>query len=203
MQRILPMRGALVTKYIRGGIDAPWSWKLRNQLTTGYLRGWLGKYVAAPVARFFGVLTVTGELRAMLYHADGTYIDYGVLGRRVVTTAYAEFMVDQHQTESSVIGDYKFHDSGVGTTAENSSDTDIETTDGESRASGTQVEESSVIYRSVGTISYTTTKAITEHGLFSASTSTTLMDRTKFTAINVVNGDSIQFTYGITYAAGS
>ena len=112
-------------------------------------------------------------------------------------------MVDQHQTESSVIGDYKFHDSGVGTTAENSSDTDIETTDGESRASGTQVEESSVIYRSVGTISYTTTKAITEHGLFSASTSTTLMDRTKFTAINVVNGDSIQFTYGITYAAGS
>ena len=80
MQRILPMRGALVTKYIRGGIDAPWSWKLRNQLTTGYLRGWLGKYVAAPVARFFGVLTVTGELRAMLYHADGTYIDYGLCG---------------------------------------------------------------------------------------------------------------------------
>jgi len=55
----------------------------------------------------------------------------------------------------------------------------------------------------VGTISYTTTKAITEHGLFNAATAGTLLDRTVFTVINVVSGDSIQFTYELECAAGS
>ncbi len=196
------MRGNLRTKVIRGP-RAPLMWKIRNQARWGYIKGWLARYIAGPIANFFGVTTIMGELRAVLTHADGTTVNYGVLGRRVVTTAYCEFMVDQHQTESSVIGDFKFHDSGVGTTNEASGDTDIETTDGESRATGTQVEQSSIIYRSVGIIPYTTTKAITEHGLFSAATGATLMDRTEFAIINVVNGDSIQYTYGITYTAGS
>ena len=196
------MKGSLRTKVIRGP-RASIMWKIRNQLRLSYIKGWLAKYVGGPLANFAGAITIMGELRAVLTRADGSTLNYGVLGRRVVTTAWCEFMVDQHQTETSVIGDFKYHDSGVGTTAENVTDTDIETTDGESRATGTQTEESSVIYRSVGTINYTSTKAITEHGLFSASTGATLMDRTKFAAINVVNGDSIQFTYGITYAAGS
>ncbi len=196
------MQGSLRTKFIPGP-RAPLVWKLRNQVRLSYIKGWLAKYVGGPIANFFGAVTITGELRAVLTRADGSTLNYGVLGRQKVTTAYCEFMVDQHQTESSVIGDFKYHDSGVGTTAENIADTDIETTDGESRATGTQVEESSVIYRSIGTIAYTSTKIITEHGLFSASTGATLMDRTVFSAINVVNGDSIQFTYGITYVAGS
>jgi hypothetical protein len=93
-------------------------------------------------------------------------------------TIFVVFVVDQLQTETSQFGDFKYHDSGVGTTAENVTNTDMETTDGESRATGTQTEGASAnIYRSVGTIAYTTTKAITEHGLFSQSTGTTLMDR--------------------------
>jgi hypothetical protein len=178
-------------------------WKVRNQFRWNYIKGWLATFVFGPLANIFGVATILGELSAVYYGSDGRVINYGVLGRRVVTTAYCEFMVDQHQTESSVIGDYKFHDSGVGTTNEAAGDTDIETTDGESRATGTQTEGSSVAYQSVGTIAYTSTKAITEHGLFSASTGATLMDRTEFAVINVVNGDSIQFTYTITYTAGS
>lgn len=203
MQGSAVMSGALGAELIRGGVNAPLAWKIRNQLRWGYIKGWLAKYIAGPLANMIGVTTIMGELRAILYKADGTYIDYGVLGRRVVTTAYCEFMVDQHQAETSAIGDFKYHDSGVGTTNEASSDTDIETTDSESRASGTQVEESSIIYRSVGTISYTSTLALTEHGLFNASTGVTLMDRTEFAIINVVNGDSVQYTYGITYTAGS
>ncbi len=197
------MSGNLDWALTRGGSKASFWWQLRNKVRWGYIRGWLASFVVGPIANSLGVATILGELRAIKYALDGTYVDYGVIGRRVVTTAYCEFIVDQHQTESSVIGDFKFHDSGVGTTAENSSDIAIETTDGETRATGTQAEESSVIYRSVGTIAYTSTKAITEHGLFNEITTVTLMDRTKFTAINVVNGDSIQFTYGITYTAGS
>jgi hypothetical protein len=111
-------------------------------------------------------------------------------------------MVDQLQTETSVFGDFKHHDSGVGTTAENVANTAMETTDGESRVSGTQTEGAANVYVSVGTISYTTTKAITEHGLFNDPTAGTLLDRSVFSAVNVVSGDSIQFSYSLTVNSG-
>ena len=168
-----------------------------------YLSGWLGNHVAKLLTFVFGIPTMTAELKARVIRADGTMIDYGTLGYRVVTTAFVNFVVDQLQTETSVFGDFKYHDSGVGTTAEAVGDTDIETEDGESRATGTQTEGAANIYQSVGTIAYTTTKAITEHGLFNAGAGVTLMDRTVFAAINVVNGDSIQFTYSLTVSAGS
>lgn len=181
---------------------APLSWKIRNTLRWGFLKGWFAFHVMAPIANFFGVGTFVGTLEITKIHKDGTREDFGVVGHRVVTTAFVSFVVDQLQTESSEFGDFKFHDSGVGTTAENSADTAMETTDGENRATGTQTESAANAYRSVGTISYTTTKAITEHGVFSQSTNATLMDRTVFSAINVVNGDGIQFTYTITFSAG-
>jgi hypothetical protein len=47
------------------------------------------------------------------------------------------------------------------------------------------------------------TLAITEHGLFSAASGTDeLMDRTLFSAINVVSGDTITPTYNLTCTAG-
>jgi hypothetical protein len=196
------MGGSLAAEKI-GPEKAPLSWRLQNTLRRGYLSGWLGNHIAKLVTFVFGIPTLTAELQGKLIRADGTMLDYGTLGYKVVTTAFAEFVVDQLQTETSVFGDFKYHDSGVGVTAEAAGNTDIETTDGESRATGTQTEGTSVQYQSVGTIAYTTTKAITEHGLFNASTGVTLMDRTVFSAINVVNGDSIQFTYTLTVSAGS
>lgn len=183
-------------------VPAPMSWKIKNSVRWEFIKGWLATFVLAPLLRKFGIGTFLGELRAVKIYADGHKEDYGVVGWRVVTTAFVSFVVDQLQTETSVFGDFKFHDSGVGTTAENIADTGIETTDGESRATGTQTESAANAYRSVGTISYTTTKAITEHGLFNDATTGTLMDRTVFSAINVVNGDSVQFTYTLTLAAG-
>jgi hypothetical protein len=181
---------------------APLSWKLRNVLRIEYIKSYIGVTVARALARAFGVMTAYGELSAVLVKANGEKINYGILSRRVVTNAFVAFVVDQLQTETSVFGDFKFHDSGVGTTAENAADTAIETTDGESRATGTQTESATNAYRSVGTISYTTTKAITEHGLFNDVSAGTLMDRSVFSAVNVVNGDSIQFTYTLTLTAG-
>jgi len=180
------------------------SWKIRNTLRWSYIKGEIAWRVGRPLARALGLMTVIGELRAIRYGRDGTATDFGVLGRRVVTTGFCQLMVDQLITETSVWGDFKYHDSGEGTTNEAVGDSAMEVTDGESRVVGTQVESTSVIYQSVGTISYTTTKIITEHGLFNDATGTTLnlMDRTEFSAINVVNGDSIQFTYSLTVTAG-
>ena len=178
------------------------AWRLKNILRPAYIMGWFASFVIAPVLRKFGVGVLLGKLEATKTDKHGNKVNYGVLGYRVVTTAFAAFVVDQLQTETSVFGDFKYHDSGVGTTAENVTDTAIETTDGESRATGTQTEGTSVQYVSVGTIAYTTSKAITEHGLFNDATTGTLMDRTVFSAVNVVNGESIQFTYTLTVTAG-
>lgn len=195
--------GELTARLIRKQTEAPLWWKIRNALRPLFIKNWFAVKIVVPLAKTFGIATVYGKLEAVVRKADGQVVDYGVLGYRVVTTAFVNFVVDQLQTETSVFGDFKYHDSGVGTTAENIADTGIETTDGESRATGTQTESAANAYRSVGTISYTTTKAITEHGLFNDATTGTLMDRTVFAAINVVNGDSIQFTYTITFTAGS
>ena len=178
------------------------AWKLRNSLTLAWVLGLLGNGAAKALSALTGIPTLTSELRLLLRRADGSVVNYGVVSRRVVTTAFVNFMVDQLQTETSVWGDFKFHDSGVGTTAAAVGDTAMETTDGESRATGTQAEGSANVYRSVGTISYTTTKAITEHGLFNDASAGTLLDRHVFSAVNVVNGDSIQFTYDLTVSSG-
>jgi len=203
MQGQLNIGGNLMTKKVSPP-KAPLAWRLKNWTRIGFMIGLVSYYAAKAFTAITGLPVMCGRLSARLIRADGQVIDYGVLGYRVVTTAFVNFVVDQLQTETSVFGDFKYHDSGVGGTAENASDTDIETTDGESRVTGTQTEGGGAnVYESVGTISYTTTKAIVEHGLFNASTSGTLMDRTVFSAINVVNGDSIQFTYDLTLTAGS
>jgi hypothetical protein len=202
MEGTASFSGKLKAKHITAP-GAPLSWRLRNKLRRDYVSGYLANKTAGSFSRLTGIPCLTARLSARLIKADGSMIDYGVLGYKVVTTAFVNFMVDQLQAETAEWGDFKFHDSGVGVTAENVTDTDIETTDAEARATGNQGEGASAnIYQSVGTISYTTTKAITEHGLFSIATGGTLMDRTVFSAINVVNGDSIQFTYELSCTAG-
>ena len=177
-------------------------WQLSNYLRWSFIKGWLAWFVVAPIARMFGIATMLGKLEAVLIRTDGSVVKYGVLGYRVVTTAFVNFVVDELIAETSEFGDFKFHDSGIGTTNENITDTDIETTDNESRATGTQVEDDADDYQSVGTITYSGTLAITEHILASQSTGGTCMDRTEFAAINVEDTNSIQFTYTLTINAG-
>jgi hypothetical protein len=52
----------------------------------------------------------------------------------------------------------------------------------------------------VGTISETATIAVTESGVFNATTNGTLLARQTFTAVNVISGDSLQFTWKIKAA---
>lgn len=52
----------------------------------------------------------------------------------------------------------------------------------------------------VGTISETASIAVTESGVFNADTSGTLLARQTFTSVNVVSGDSLQFTWKIKAA---
>ena len=196
--------GLLTTRHIKNVKRPSAKWFAKQWVRLDHWKGLIGHYAGLFLGKNLGFGVFVSALRAV--HVDGVTgvrTDYGVVSRRVVTTAWVNFLVDQLQTESSEFGDLKFHDSGVGTTAAAIGDTDIETTDGESRVTGTQVEGASAnIYKSVGTITYTTTKAITEHGIFTQSSGGTLGDRHVFSAINVVNTDQIEFSYEMTYAAG-
>ena len=57
---------------------------------------------------------------------------------------------------------------------------------------------SSNIYNAMGIQYYDGSYAVTEHGLFDAASGGTLMDRSVFAAINVGDGDGIEFTYELT-----
>lgn len=202
MNSTMTMGGEHTARLIKGTEQAPALWRLRNALRPAYFLGYLANQLAKSFTAITGIPTMTAELAITLIKADGRRIDYGTVGYRVVTTAFVSFVVDQLQTETSVFGDYKYHANGTGTNAEAVGDTALQTDSGVARATGTQTEASATVYQSVGTLAFVSTLAITEHGLFNASSGVTLMDRTVFSAINVVSGDSIQNTYSLTIAAG-
>lgn len=97
-------------------------------------------------------------------------------------------------------------------------DTAMVTDSGVTRVAGTQSNPTATQYRSVATLSFVSSLAIVEWGLFSASSAGTLWDRRWFNTagapstvasaalvaapINVISGDSIQMTYTLTISAG-
>lgn len=182
---------------------------IKNKLKASWLefclRGRVLSNAAIGLASFGtmkGDVTPVGRLYAKHIRGDGTVNDLGLVSTKVVTDAGVAYLVDalQNITEPENL---KFHASGTGTTAESAAQTAL-VTEVATRTSGTTTEGASAnIYRTVGTISYTSTLAITEHGVFSASSSGTMLDRSVFSAINVINGDSIQFTYELTLPSGS
>lgn len=165
----------------------------------GRIENWLRGKLA--LITFRGNLKFTSELSARLIKKDGTIKNLGVISRRLVTTAFAEYVVDCLIADETAFGDFKFHASGTGTTASNITDTALET-EVETRATGTQVEDTSVIYKTIGTQTYTATRSITEHGVLNIITVGILMDRHTFTAIGVENNDNIEWTYKLTVTAG-
>ena len=154
---------------------------------------------------FMGRIAVgKAELNAVVYRADGRTESLGTISRKKVTGAFVTDIVSNMVTDTTAFGDYKYHDCGTGATAEANTQTALVTPFGGARVAGTQVAggtSTAPTYTSVATISFTSTLAITEHGIFNASTVGTLLDRSVFAAINVVNGDSIQFTYTLTINA--
>jgi hypothetical protein len=165
--------------------------KLRN--LPHRLRGWRQELTAW--AGFGGP-----ALYLTLFRANGDVVPLGLVSRRVVTDAGVAYLVGclRNLNEAENLN---YHASGTGNTAEAAAQTALVTETG-TRVAGTQSAPSANVYRTQATISYTGALAIVEHGVFSASTAGTLLDRSVFAAVNVVNGDSIQFTYDLTLTSG-
>lgn len=155
-------------------------------------------------ARYYGTLDLC------IHRGDGSVLNLGRVSKRVVTTAFVNYLRDDlaNAAGGADVSTFKYHGCGTGAVAEAIGDTALgaECTTvlnpDSTRAVGTQVNGVSGQYSSVGTLTFDGAAAVTEHGLFSAAAAGTLMDRSVFAAVNVGAGDSIQFTYVLTIAAG-
>ena len=166
-------------------------------------RAMLSKMFGPVVAVLMIVsLVKTGHLPLVVLPMMGLITDAGL------TFLAVAFTVDAAGTD---IFNMQWHDSGTGTNAEVQTDTTLQTPTGIARVSGvnTKTQDASgtgsttpAKVQSQATIAYNNTFAITEWGLFSASSSGSMWDRRKFAAINVVSGDSIQFTYSLSIPGG-
>jgi hypothetical protein len=196
----LAFGGTLSVRRI-GARKASLAWRACNTLCAGYIRGWLAHVVGHAYTRMFGNPVLLGELHLRVRRANGEMVDYGCVGRRVVTTAYVNLLCAELQASVAAHSTLRWHAIGTGNTAEAVGDTAL-VTEVESRVSGTQAANAANIYETVATITATAARAVVEHGVFSASTAGTLLDRTVFSVVNLAIGDSLQATYRLTLTSG-
>lgn len=174
-----------------------------------------GEQAAELIERLTRATILESSLRLVKFKYDDNYNivlpeNYGVVSRKVITTAGVGFLVDawQNLLEMEIM---KYHGIGTNNTAESSGDTALgaESTTNlnpdSTRATGSLTEGASAnIFRSVGTLTADGTIAAVEHGLFSqaATGGGTLWDRSVFSTVTLASADSIQMTYDMTASAG-
>ncbi len=149
-------------------------------------------------------IQVHGTVEKRHFDKDGNLLGVYVDGN-MVTTAGLGWISGALQGATATPANAKYIASGTGVAGAARTDTQLgtEVTDN-ARAVGTQTQQQTTLandtYRCVGTIAYTTGHAITEAGILSATSTGTLLCRQTFSAINVANGDSIQFTWNIAFS---
>jgi hypothetical protein len=172
----------------------------RRILASRFTRG-LRQEIAARLFPMLGIPCLVSELRLQVTRNDGTVEDFGVVSRRVVTNVGVNFIAAAFLGTAN-LNNMNFHDSGTGTNAESVNDTTLQTPTGGARSTGVQTSPGTGQYQSIATITYSGGFAITEWGIFSASSVGTLLDRFVFAAIDVVSGNAIQATFLLTFSAG-
>lgn len=220
MQGIVNPYGELViTKLDSTGMpvsnmeQASLEWRLRNALKRNNILGKLGFIITklfGKQLRTMGLVVIRSELSLIHIDKQGKKTDYGVVSRHVVTDAGVAAIVNGF-LNTVELETFNYHGSGTGGTAESAGQTALVTecttalNPDNTRPTGTQSAPSANIYRSVGTATYDAGAAVTEHGVFTqaATGGGTMLDRSLFSAVNVVSGESIQFQYSLTFPSGS
>jgi hypothetical protein len=152
-----------------------------------------------------------GSLFLRVFRADGRVDNLGLASLGLVTTAGMNYLVADMAAGANDINLFKFHGIGTGGTAEAAGDTALVTeittayqTDN-TRPTGTQTTGGAAnIYRTVGTIVVDASVANTEHGVFTqaATGGGTLLDRSLYSVVNLLSGDTVQAQYDLTFPAG-
>lgn len=170
-----------------------------------------GEQAAELLEAVSRIVVLESSLALLVRRANGDLEDYGIVGRRSVTTAGVNFIAARLANSSpSNISLFNFHGLGTGSTAENITDTALVTeltteyNPDSTRATGAQSNPSANVYQTVATntLDGTPAAALREHGVFSATSAGTLLDRTVFAAITLSSGDGLASTYQLTCTAG-
>lgn len=158
------------------------------------------------VKDYFGSNPLQRLWYKFLYRDGRTTLD---LGSGLVTHAGVRLMTQDTAVSAgaATLNIMKNHGSGTGTTAAAALDTALQTAIGTTATAGTNTNADSspnATVTAVGTIAYASGAAVTEWGLFNSTTlsGATMWDHKVFAAINVLTGDSIQFTYVVTVNSG-
>jgi len=199
MQSQLALKGKMTARHIKAPGPGLW-WKVRNLVHLW--RGWWRH----AIAKALGIGHFYGRLYARLVRADGTVVNYGLISTRLITDVGVAFLVDDWDDDTTDITTMNFHACGTGVGAEAAGDTALgtESTTITDREAGAKTQPAANQLRTIATQDFTGSGAITEHGIFSVVTESAgvLWDRSVFSAINVANLDSIQWTYTCTLSSG-
>jgi len=153
---------------------------------------------------------IYANLNATLIDKHGDRTPLGIVSRRVVTTAFVNYLRDcmANGAGGADIKTFKYHDCGTGTTNEAITDTALVTpcttqlNPNTTRAVGTQDNATAKTYKSVGTLVFDEVVTVTEHGVFNAASAGVLADRSKFAGIPRDPGESIDFVWSLVIADG-
>lgn len=166
---------------------------------------WLRDHVhqGLPRAYYRAVLghdvhqTSWAELYVEHYHNQGGWWEnLGRVSSGKVTTAFRDFEALNLVTDSTLYGDFKWHEVGLSATAESNAQTGLLSSTGIARVAGTQTNPTASTYQTVATVIADSTETWQEHGIFNTAGSVTLLDRSLISpVVNTVSGDTILFTY--------
>ena len=188
-------------------------WKLRKiakQVRAGQVPKGVDKdtvYEALKLTAPKNGVEVFGFLSAIVERVKGGEPeDLGLVSVKSVSLAFCEHLVDAMIGSSTVINDFNQHKMGSGSAAAATGDTALGAAmSGAQAATGEAAAThgaTSIVYRSVGTVTATYNSDVEEHGIFNRSTGGVLLDRSIVTAISVNTDDVITWTYDLTVTTG-
>lgn len=142
-------------------------------------------------------LKATGELQIILRDANGNIKEQKTVPNLVVTTGKNFIAASMLKTTSNSPVAMTHMGVGTGNTAANAADTTLQTAIG-TRSTVTPSVATNVVTYSATFAAGNGTGAITEAGIFNASTAGTMLCRTVFSVVNKDAGDSLTINWNIT-----
>ena len=179
-------------------------WRLKHYTSSRFIGGWISSRIAKFVPRITkgDVATMRGELSAKYLFKDGPIVDYGTISYGKVTNDFAAFLVDALHTETTDMSEFFYHAAGTDNTAESSGDTAL----GSEilRSTGSLTETSAQVFKSVATLTFTSSNSVLEHALLNNDTGSAaiMMDRSVYTAIELNSSDQVEYTYELSIQSG-
>lgn len=143
-------------------------------------------------------MKISGEVKMVLTGPDGKVKQEVTRPNLVVDTGTAFIASRMEGTDDAVMSHMAI---GSGTTSAAASDTDVETILGTREAIDTAVATANQIVYTCGFEAGDGTGAVTEAGIFNASTGGTMLCRTTFPVVNKQADDVLTITWTITISA--